>query len=105
MYGPGGNHITDAIATSPVGDCFAFHALYGGPVAAVNTRAKVTKAPWYSYGFDTSGGTCATAPCSGSAGIANVYTVPAQMIGMLANAKADTWTILSTYKLVTGPAH
>ena len=100
MYGPGSNKITDAIATNVVASCFAFTRLYSGD--SVNQRSTVTRAPFYARTDDTNGGTCNTAPCSGSAGTTQRYMLPSEIIGDIQRAGVDPWVILSTYTLVTG---
>ena len=100
MYGPGSNKITDAIATNVIATCFAFTRLYDG--TSLNSRAAVTKPPFYARTNDTSGGKCNAATCSGNAGIGDRYMLPSRMIGELQKATVDQWVILSTYKLVSG---
>ena len=100
MFGPGSNHITDAIATSPVGECFAFVRQYSA--TSVNDRASVVGAPYYVQTNDTSGGVCNLAPCTGAGLSSARYMLPSTLAGWLAAAQPDTWVVLSTYKLVDG---
>jgi hypothetical protein len=101
MFGPGSNRITDAIAASPVGECFSFVRMYSG--TSVNARTDVVAAPYYVHSNDTNGGPCNLPPCSGTVALKHRYMLPSTMAAWLAEAaKPDTWVVLSTYKLVEG---
>jgi hypothetical protein len=100
MYGPGTNRITQEISTNLISTCFGFTRFYGN--TSINTQAKATSPPYYALTDDTSGGDCATGPCTGSSGTGKAYRTPARIIPQFQSAKSNEWVVFSTYKLVTG---
>jgi len=100
MFGPGSNKMTAEISENIVSKCFAFIRQYWG--TGLNTKENATSSPFYVKTDDTSGGQCKSAPCSGDAGIPNVYMQPEDIIGRINATGPDQWYSFSSYKLMTG---
>jgi hypothetical protein len=100
MFGPGSNRMTTEIADNVVSKCFAFIRQYWG--TGLNTKESATTSPFYVKTDDTSGGQCKSSPCSGNAGIANLYMQPEDVIARINSTGSDQWYSFSTYKLMTG---